>query len=89
MIRVVLADDQPLVRAALEMVITETADVEVVGEAGDGLVDAGVGEVAVPEHEGRGPVGGADLVAAQVDDGDLAPRCLAHDVRGVGRGVVG
>ncbi|MFH8385651.1 response regulator [Kitasatospora sp. NPDC018058] len=32
----VLADDQPLVRAALEMVITETADVEVVGEAGDG-----------------------------------------------------
>ncbi|MFH9353413.1 response regulator [Kitasatospora sp. NPDC017646] len=36
MIRVVLADDQPLVRAALEMVITETADVEVVGEAGDG-----------------------------------------------------
>ncbi|MER7849008.1 response regulator transcription factor [Kitasatospora sp. NPDC096077] len=36
MIRVVLADDQPLVRAALEMVIAETADVEVVGEAGDG-----------------------------------------------------
>ncbi|WP_033332333.1 response regulator [Streptomyces novaecaesareae] len=36
MIRVVLADDQPLVRAALEMVITETADVEVVGEAGTG-----------------------------------------------------
>ncbi|MGW1177471.1 response regulator [Kitasatospora sp. NPDC002543] len=32
----VLADDQPLVRAALEMVITETADVEVVGEAGSG-----------------------------------------------------
>nr|WP_316526017.1 response regulator transcription factor [Kitasatospora sp. K002] len=32
----VLADDQPLVRAALEMVITETADVEVVGEAGTG-----------------------------------------------------
>ncbi|MFD8706001.1 response regulator [Kitasatospora sp. NPDC059648] len=36
MIRVVLADDQPLVRAALEMVIAETTDVEVVGEAGDG-----------------------------------------------------
>ncbi|MFG2907978.1 response regulator [Kitasatospora sp. NPDC048286] len=32
----VLADDQPLVRAALEMVIAETADVEVVGEAGTG-----------------------------------------------------
>ncbi|MFJ6566046.1 response regulator [Streptomyces sp. NPDC091292] len=35
-IRVVLADDQPLVRAALQMVITDTADVEVVGEAGTG-----------------------------------------------------
>nr|WP_107054528.1 response regulator transcription factor [Streptomyces sp. NRRL S-350] len=32
----VLADDQPLVRAALEMVIAETADIEVVGEAGTG-----------------------------------------------------
>jgi DNA-binding NarL/FixJ family response regulator len=35
-IRVVLADDQPLVRAALQMVITDTPDVQVVGEAGDG-----------------------------------------------------
>ncbi|MFF8815533.1 response regulator [Streptomyces pactum] len=35
-IRVVLADDQPLVRAALQMVITDTVDVQVVGEAGDG-----------------------------------------------------
>jgi DNA-binding NarL/FixJ family response regulator len=35
-IRVVLADDQPLVRSALEMLITDTADIEVVGEAADG-----------------------------------------------------
>ncbi|MFD3696327.1 response regulator [Streptomyces sp. NPDC058646] len=35
-IRVVLTDDQPLVRAALQMVITDTADIEVVGEADNG-----------------------------------------------------
>jgi DNA-binding NarL/FixJ family response regulator len=35
-VRVVLADDQPLVRAALRMVITDAPDIEVVGEAGTG-----------------------------------------------------
>ncbi|MEW2178366.1 response regulator transcription factor [Streptomyces sp. NPDC005406] len=35
-IRVVLADDQPLVRTALRMVMAETADIDVVGEAGTG-----------------------------------------------------
>jgi len=35
-IRVVLADDQPLIRAALEMVIADTPDIEVVGQAGTG-----------------------------------------------------
>ncbi|MGW2284485.1 response regulator [Streptomyces phaeochromogenes] len=35
-VRVVLADDQPLVRAALRMVIAETAGLEVVGEAATG-----------------------------------------------------
>jgi DNA-binding NarL/FixJ family response regulator len=35
-VRVVLADDQPLVRAALRMVITDAPDIEVVGEAGNG-----------------------------------------------------
>jgi DNA-binding NarL/FixJ family response regulator len=35
-IRVLLADDQPLVRTALEMVITDAADIEVVGQAADG-----------------------------------------------------
>ncbi|MEV2249486.1 response regulator transcription factor [Streptomyces sp. NPDC050147] len=34
--RVVLVDDQPLVRAALRMVITEAPDIEVAGEAGTG-----------------------------------------------------
>ncbi|WP_433244732.1 response regulator [Streptosporangium sp. CA-135522] len=35
-IRVVLADDQPLIRAGLRMVIADTPDIEVVGEAGTG-----------------------------------------------------
>ncbi|MCO5999357.1 response regulator [Actinoallomurus rhizosphaericola] len=35
-VRVVLADDQPLVRTALQMVITDAPDIEVVGEAGNG-----------------------------------------------------
>jgi DNA-binding NarL/FixJ family response regulator len=35
-IRVVLADDQPLVRAALQMVITDAPGIEVAGEAGTG-----------------------------------------------------
>ncbi|MEU9092931.1 response regulator transcription factor [Streptomyces sp. NPDC048428] len=35
-IRVVLADDQPLVRTALRMVMADTADIDVVGEAGTG-----------------------------------------------------
>ncbi|MEV4437781.1 response regulator transcription factor [Streptomyces sp. NPDC049577] len=35
-IRVLLADDQPLIRTALQMVITDSPDIEVVAEAGTG-----------------------------------------------------
>ncbi|MFI7366734.1 response regulator [Streptomyces sp. NPDC050149] len=35
-VRVVLADDQPLVRTALRLVMAETTDLDVVGEAGTG-----------------------------------------------------
>lgn len=36
MIRVVLIDDQPLIRTGLRVLIADTPDLEVVGEAGDG-----------------------------------------------------
>ncbi|GAA2042705.1 response regulator transcription factor [Catenulispora yoronensis] len=36
MIRVVIADDQPLVRAGLRVLIADTPDIEAVGEAADG-----------------------------------------------------
>ena len=36
MIRVVLADDQPLVRTGLRMILSAAEDIEVVGEAADG-----------------------------------------------------
>ncbi|MGW5861396.1 response regulator [Streptomyces sp. NPDC055239] len=36
-VRVLLADDQPLVRASLRMVITDAPDLVVAGEAGDGI----------------------------------------------------
>ncbi len=35
-VRVVLADDQPLVRAGLRMLIADTPDIDVIGEAGTG-----------------------------------------------------
>jgi DNA-binding NarL/FixJ family response regulator len=48
-VRVVLADDQPLVRAALRMAITDAADIEVVGEAGTGSEAVEVAERQRPD----------------------------------------
>ncbi len=46
MIRVVIADDQQLVRAGFRVLLDTEDDIEVVGEAGDG--DAAVALVAAP-----------------------------------------
>lgn len=48
-IRVVVADDQPLVRAGLRMVLQATEDIEVVGEAADGAAALRVCELAAPD----------------------------------------
>jgi DNA-binding NarL/FixJ family response regulator len=48
-IRVVLADDQPLVRAALRMVITDAPDLDVVAEAGTGTEAVQLAETVHPD----------------------------------------
>jgi DNA-binding NarL/FixJ family response regulator len=48
-VRVVLADDQPLVRTALRMVIADAPDLTVVGEAGTGAEAVGMVEEARPD----------------------------------------
>jgi DNA-binding NarL/FixJ family response regulator len=48
-IRVVLADDQPLVRAALRMVITDAPGLDVVGEAGTGAEAVRLAESVHPD----------------------------------------
>ncbi|MEV0224511.1 response regulator transcription factor [Streptomyces sp. NPDC050704] len=48
-VRVVLADDQPLVRAALRMVIIDIPDLEVVGEAGTGAEAVELAETERPD----------------------------------------
>jgi DNA-binding NarL/FixJ family response regulator len=48
-IRVVLADDQPLIRAALRMVITDVPDIDVAGEAGTGAEVAELAGTLCPD----------------------------------------
>ncbi|MGW2016954.1 response regulator [Streptomyces sp. NPDC001927] len=48
-VRIVLTDDQPLVRTALRMVIAEAPDLAVVGEAGDGAEAVALAETLRPD----------------------------------------
>ncbi|HEX3824839.1 MAG TPA: response regulator transcription factor [Mycobacteriales bacterium] len=49
MIRVVLADDQTLVRSGFRFLLNARADIEVVGEAGDGDAALGLARELVPD----------------------------------------
>ena len=61
-IRVILADDQPLIRTGLRVLINDAADIEVVGEAGTGAQavrlaaehrpDVAVMDIRMPEMDG-------------------------------------
>jgi DNA-binding NarL/FixJ family response regulator len=70
-IRVVLADDQPLVRTALEMVIADTPDIEVIGQAGTGAEVAELaGKLFLTKLDARDRV---QLVIIAYDAGLVAP----------------
>jgi DNA-binding NarL/FixJ family response regulator len=48
-IRIVLADDQPLIRTGLRVLMAETPDMEIVGEAGTGAAAVALVESAAPD----------------------------------------
>ena len=89
MIRVLLADDQPLVRAGFRLILENEADISVVGEAGDGASahelarthrpDVVLLDIRMPGTDGlaatRRIVGDPDLAATRiVSDWKQRPR---------------
>jgi DNA-binding NarL/FixJ family response regulator len=71
-IRVLVADDQPLIRAGIAMMLSAEADIQVVGESGDGLH-------AIEQARALRP----DVVVMDVrmpgTDGVTATRCITGD----------
>ncbi|MGN6131539.1 MAG: response regulator transcription factor [Nocardioidaceae bacterium] len=79
MIRVVLADDQPLVRTGLRMILSAEPDIEVVGEAVDGADAVAVCAATRPDvvlMDVRMPVMDGIEATAKVTAGDDPPRVL-------------
>ena len=79
-IRVLIVDDQPLVRAGLRMILEEESDLEIVGEAGDGdeaVTVAGKTSPDVILMDVRMPhVDGLEATRRIVGAGDQPPRVL-------------
>jgi DNA-binding NarL/FixJ family response regulator len=73
MIRVVIVDDQPVVRGGLRMILESESDVEIVGEAGDGA------EAVDAVTEARPDVVLMDISMPRVDGIEATRRIAAAD----------
>jgi len=79
MIRVLLADDQALVRAGFRMILGAEPGIEVVGEANDGSEAVELARELVPDvvlMDVRMPVMDGIEATSRVVDGETAPRVL-------------
>jgi len=79
LIRVLLADDQALVRAGFRMILKAEAEIEVAGEAGDGFEAVTLARELAPDvvlMDVRMPVMDGIEATRRIVDGEGAPRVL-------------